>query len=67
MTSTPAIVGRAASQLAYAKAGIYAQAAQEPVALWDLPDVDHTQAINERPAEYEQRVVDSFDSALLAN
>jgi fermentation-respiration switch protein FrsA (DUF1100 family) len=46
---------------------IYATAAHEPAQLWDLPEVNHTQAINERPAEYEQRVVDFFDSALLAN
>lgn len=31
----------------------YAEAAREPVELWDLPDVDHTKAIHERPAQYE--------------
>jgi hypothetical protein len=45
---------------------IYAKAAREPVELWDLPDVNHTQAINERPASYEQRVVGFLDRALLA-
>jgi fermentation-respiration switch protein FrsA (DUF1100 family) len=45
---------------------IYAKAAREPVELWDLPDVNHTKAINERPAQYEQRVVGFFDRALLA-
>jgi fermentation-respiration switch protein FrsA (DUF1100 family) len=45
---------------------IYAKAAREPVEFWDLPDVNHTKAINERPAEYEQRVVGFFDRALLA-
>lgn len=44
---------------------IYAKAAREPVEFWDLPDVNHTRAINERPAEYEQRVVGFFDRALL--
>jgi fermentation-respiration switch protein FrsA (DUF1100 family) len=43
----------------------YAQAAREPVELWDLPDVDHTKAIEERPAQYERRVVAFFDRALL--
>jgi uncharacterized protein len=43
----------------------YAAAAREPVELWDLPDVNHTKAINERPAQYEQRVVAFFDRALL--
>ena len=44
---------------------IYARAAHEPVELWDLPDVDHTAAIRERPQEYEKRVVGFFDDALL--
>lgn len=43
---------------------IYAEAANEPVELWDLPDVDHTAAIRERPAEYERRVVAFLDRAL---
>jgi fermentation-respiration switch protein FrsA (DUF1100 family) len=43
----------------------YAAAAREPVELWDLPNVNHTKAINERPAQYEQRVVAFFDRALL--
>jgi dienelactone hydrolase len=45
---------------------IYAEAAREPVELWELPDVDHTAAIRQRPDEYEQRVVGFFDDALLA-
>ena len=44
---------------------IYAEAAREPVELWDLPDVDHTAAIRERPEEYERRVIGFFDIALL--
>ena len=44
---------------------IYAEAAQEPVELWDLPDVSHTAAIRERPEEYERRVIRFFDGALL--
>jgi acetyl esterase/lipase len=43
---------------------IYAEAAREPVELWDLPEVGHTAAIRERPAEYERRVVGFFDRAL---
>jgi hypothetical protein len=43
----------------------YAEAAGEPVELWDLPDVNHTKAIQERPTQYEQRVVSFFDEALL--
>ena len=43
----------------------YAEAAREPVELWDLPDVNHTKAIQERPTQYEQRVVSFFDEALL--
>jgi fermentation-respiration switch protein FrsA (DUF1100 family) len=44
---------------------IYAEAAREPVELWDLPEVGHTAAIRERPDEYERRVVGFFDDALL--
>ena len=43
----------------------YAEAAREPVALWELPEVDHTAAIRERPEEYERRVTGFFDQALL--
>jgi uncharacterized protein len=44
---------------------IYAKAAREPVELWDLPEVNHTAAIRERPEEYQRRVVRFFDNALL--
>ncbi len=44
---------------------IYAGAAHEPYELWELPDVNHTAAIRERPNEYERRVIDLFDAALL--
>ena len=44
---------------------IYAEAAREPVDFWDLPDVDHTAAIRQRPDEYERRVVGFFDRALV--
>jgi dienelactone hydrolase len=44
---------------------IYAKAAREPVELWDLPEVNHTAAIGERPEEYQRRVVRFFDNALL--
>ncbi|MBD0328692.1 MAG: alpha/beta hydrolase [Thermoleophilia bacterium] len=43
---------------------LYAEAAREPFEMWDLPDVGHTAAIRERPAEYERRVVGFFDRAL---
>jgi uncharacterized protein len=43
---------------------LYAKAANEPVELWDLPDVNHTAAIKERPTQYEQRVVGFFDRTL---
>lgn len=44
---------------------VYAEAAREPVEFWDLPEVNHTAAIRERPEEYERRVVGFFDRALL--
>jgi uncharacterized protein len=46
---------------------IYAEAAREPVELWDLPDVNHTAAVRERPEEYERRVIGFFEDALLAD
>ena len=39
---------------------VYAAAAKEPFAYWDLPDVRHTNAIEERPREYERRVLELF-------
>jgi dienelactone hydrolase len=44
---------------------IYARAAREPFDLWTLPDARHTRAIRDEAAEYERRVVDHFDAALL--
>ena len=43
--------------------GFYA-AAHEPKALWEIPEAKHMGAIDERPAEYERRVVGFFDDAL---
>ena len=37
----------------------------EPFDYCELPDLGHTAAIRERPAEYEDRVVTFFDRALL--
>jgi fermentation-respiration switch protein FrsA (DUF1100 family) len=34
---------------------IWAKAAREPVELWDLPDVDHTKALHERPIRTARR------------
>jgi dienelactone hydrolase len=44
---------------------VYAAAAQEPVELWELPQVRHTAAIREVAEEYERRVVAHFDRALV--
>jgi hypothetical protein len=43
----------------------YAAAAQEPVDLWMLPEVAHTDAIDEVPDEYERRVIRHLDDVLL--
>ena len=43
---------------------LYHEAAQEPVELWELPDVAHTAAVRERPEEYEERVTGFLDEAL---
>ena len=46
---------------------IYADAAREPVEVWELPDVNHTAAIRERREEYERRVIGFFDKWLLSD
>ncbi len=43
---------------------LYAEAAREPVELWELPDVAHTAAVRERSDEYEERVIGFLDEAL---
>jgi hypothetical protein len=42
------------------------EAAGEPKSLWLVPDVGHGGYGNRWPAEYERRIVDFFDRALLA-
>jgi alpha/beta superfamily hydrolase len=41
---------------------VYAAAANEPFDYWDLPDVRHTNAIEERPHEYRRRVLEVFQT-----
>ena len=43
----------------------YVEAAGDPVELWALPDVAHTNAIDQVASEYERRVVEYLDTALL--
>jgi hypothetical protein len=43
---------------------LYDQAARGPVEHWNLPDAHHTDAIRDRPGDYERRVVSFFDQAL---
>jgi fermentation-respiration switch protein FrsA (DUF1100 family) len=40
-------------------------AAEEPKAIWEVPEGGHTGGITARPGEYEQRVIGFFDRALL--
>jgi hypothetical protein len=40
-------------------------AAGPSTTLWQLPGVTHTKAIVEAPEEYERRVLEHFDVALL--
>lgn len=41
------------------------RAAQEPKALWIIPEASHINGLNVRPEEYEERVVDFFAESLL--
>jgi uncharacterized protein len=43
----------------------YFAAAGEPKEIWKVPGSSHTGGIDARPAEYERRVVEFFDAALL--
>lgn len=43
----------------------YADAARDPVTLWELPSIDHTAAIEQIPTEYRATVTGFFDRALL--
>ena len=73
------VIGRIAPRpvfLIYAEPGMggedvrqpkYLAAAGEPKALWRVPGAEHTGGIDVRPAEYERRVVDFLDAALLAD
>jgi len=44
---------------------IYYAAAGEPKAIWKVPGSKHTGGMDAHPAEYERRVADFFDKALL--
>jgi fermentation-respiration switch protein FrsA (DUF1100 family) len=44
----------------------YFEAAAEPKEIWHIPEAAHVGGLAARPAEYERRVVDFFDAALLA-
>lgn len=41
-------------------------AAGEPKDIWEVPQADHTGGFAAQPVDYERRVVDFFDAALLA-
>ena len=43
----------------------YYAAAGEPKQIWKVPGADHTGGLKAQPAEYERRVVDFYDRALL--
>ena len=44
---------------------MYYAAAGDPKSIWKVPGSDHTGGIDAAPLEYERRVVDFFDDALL--
>jgi uncharacterized protein len=44
----------------------YYRLARHPKAIWAIPEAGHIQGITARPKEYERRVVDFFDRALLS-
>ena len=44
----------------------YFRAASEPKTLWEIPEAHHVGGFEARPREYERRVIEFFDDALLA-
>jgi hypothetical protein len=44
---------------------LYYAAAGGPKEIWRVPGSEHTGGLEAQPAEYERRVVDFFDRALL--
>ena len=44
----------------------YVDAAGGAALSWEVPDARHTRGIDAAPEEYERRVIDFFDSTLLA-
>jgi dienelactone hydrolase len=43
----------------------YYESAREPKSVWKVPGAKHTGGIEARPREYERRMIDFFDAALL--
>jgi uncharacterized protein len=39
--------------------------AQQPKQIWEVPDAGHIDGLDAQPEEYEQRMIDFFDQALL--
>jgi uncharacterized protein len=44
----------------------YHRLAGQPKAIWAIPEAGHIEGITARPKEYERRLVDFFDRALLS-
>ena len=44
---------------------LYADAAGPNAQVWEIPEAGHTGGLRARPAEYERRVVDFLDAALV--
>ena len=42
-------------------------AASEPKSLWGIPEATHIDGLSKRPEEYEEKVVEFFDAALLGS
>jgi hypothetical protein len=43
----------------------YRVAGGDSTTLWEIPEAGHTGGIDARPAEYERRMIEFFDAALL--
>ena len=43
------------------------QDAQEPKAIWEVPDAQHISGITTHPRQYERRVIAFLDRALLGD
>ncbi len=67
LSPRPVLLISADSYFERARMEYFMDAAKEPNSLWVVQQAGHIEGISKRPAEYEEKVVDFFNKALLGN